>query len=295
MTPIKIVEPQATHAAALRQIYLSATSAAPHCRFAPDVERFAECLIRPRAVPTRIFVAEEQGSPQGFAALVRVKNEADGVEQNAITALFFQHPTAGQALLDACEAQVSGDLEAFPAEHGRCPITGYNGGWDGLSDRMPAVAQLLSRNGYTPYYRELSLICDLAGAVTAPGAGPDGVDVRASIGDEKQFVLQALIGEQEAGECHYVTLSHLHDAGAARTGYVWWLNVQPEARRRGIGRYLMLRTLEHLRGLGCDSCWLTTGAENWPAQPLYLALGFEIVDCSASYRKRRKSDDTMTG
>jgi ribosomal protein S18 acetylase RimI-like enzyme len=54
----------------------------------------------------------------------------------------------------------------------------------------------------------------------------------------------------------------------------------------------MLRTLEHMRSLGCHSCWLTTGAENWPAQPLYLALGFEIVDCTASYQKNRKSADT---
>ena len=51
----------------------------------------------------------------------------------------------------------------------------------------------------------------------------------------------------------------------------------------------MLRALGHLRRLGCDTCWLTTGADNWPAQPLYLALGFEIVDCSASYRKSRKT------
>jgi ribosomal protein S18 acetylase RimI-like enzyme len=150
---------------------------------------------------------------------------------------------------------------------------------------VPAVAQLLARNGYTPYYRELSLVCDLAGDVGAAGAAPAGVDVRESIGGDKQFVLRAWIGDQEAGECHYVTLASLGGAEAARTGYVWWLNVQPEARRRGIGRHLMLRTLEHLRGLGCDSCWLTTGAENWPAQPLYLALGFEIVDCTASYRK----------
>jgi ribosomal protein S18 acetylase RimI-like enzyme len=284
MTPIQIVEPQSAHAAALRQIYLSATSAVPHCRFAPDVERFAQCLTHSRLVPTRIFVAEEHGAPQGFAALVRVRS--DGVEKEAISALFFAHPAAGQALLDACEAQASGNLQAFPAEHGRCPIVGYNAGWDGLSDRMPAVAQLLARNGYTPFYRELSLICDLAGGVAAPGAPPVGVDVRVSIGDEKQYILQALISEQEAGECHYVTLTHLGGADAARTGYVWWLNVQPEARRRGIGRYLILRTLEHMRSLGCHSCWLTTGAENWPAQPLYLALDFEIVDCTASYQKR---------
>jgi ribosomal protein S18 acetylase RimI-like enzyme len=287
MSTVQIVEPQPAHADVLREIYLSATSSAPHCRFAPDAERFAECLLRPRFIPTRIFVAEERGAPQGFAALVRVRS--GGVEQQAISALFFAHPAAGQTLLDACEAEASGDLQAFPAEHGRCPIVGYNAGWDGLSDRIPAVAQLLARNGYAPFYRELCLIRDLAGDVVEPGALPAGVDVRESIGDEQQFLLRASIGEQEAGECHYVTLAKLGGADAARTGYVWWLNVQPVARRRGIGRYLMLRTLDHLRRLGCDSCWLTTGADNWPAQPLYLALGFEIVDSTASYQKSRRT------
>ena len=286
MTQIQIVEQQASHAAALREIYVSATSAAPHCRFVPDVERFAECLLSPRATPTRIFVAEQDGAPQGFAALVQIKSQGDGAERDEITALFFAHPAAGQALLDACEAQASGEVLAFPADHGHCPIVGYNGGWDGLPDRMPAVAQLLARNGYAPYYRELSLVCDLAGVAPAPGDAPAGFEVRESIGDDKQFVQHALIDGREVGECHYVTLASWGGERAARTAYVWWLNVQPEARRRGIGRYLMLRALDHMRRLGCDTCWLTTGAENWPAQPLYLALAFEIVDCSASYRKR---------
>ena len=291
MSQIQIVEPQAAHAAALRQIYLSATSAAPHCRFAPDVERFAECLISPRVTPTRIFVAEQRGMPQGFAALVRMKSEGDGAERDAITALFFADPSAGQALLDACEAQAPGELLAFPADHGHCPIAGYNGGWDGLPDRIPAVAQLLARNGYTPYYRELSLICDLARFVPEPVDPPVGVDLRESVGEfgKSYYILHALAGQREAGQCHYITLAEMQDPNAARTGYVWWLHVEPEVRRRGIGRYLMQRTLDHMRRLGCDTCWLTTGADNWPAQPLYLALGFEIVDCSASYRKGRKT------
>jgi ribosomal protein S18 acetylase RimI-like enzyme len=296
MTQIQIVAPQVAHAAALREIYLSATLAAPHCRFVPGVERFAECLINPRATPTRIFVAEAQGAPRGFAALGRVKSEGDGAEQDAITALFFADPAAGQALLDACEAQAPGDLLAFPAEHSRCPIAGYNGGWDGLPDRMPAVAQMLARNGYTPYYRELNLICDLDHAALEPGAPPDGIDVRESIGEFRKFyyVSQALDGERLAGQCHYITMAELEDPSAARTGYISWLHVESEARRRGIGRYLMLRALDHLRRLGCDTCWLTTGADNWPAQPLYLALGFEMVDCSASYRKSRKHDERRT-
>jgi ribosomal protein S18 acetylase RimI-like enzyme len=293
MAQIQIARPQPAHIGALREIYLAATAAAPHCRFTPDVERFGACLLSSPAVATKIFVAEEDGAPQGFAALGRVKNETDDTEHDAITALFFAHAAAGQALLKACESQAHpGDLLAFPASHGQCPITGYNGGWDGLPDRLPAVAQLLARNGYTPYYRELHLSCDLSRIGPAQAAAPPGVNLQQTADEQTQtFALYAMSGEHKIGECHYITLAHMLGPSAAHTGYIAWLYVEAQGRRRGIGRYLMVQALGHLRRLGCDSCWLTTGADNWPAQPLYLALGFEVLDCSASYRKARAIAD----
>jgi ribosomal protein S18 acetylase RimI-like enzyme len=291
LTQIQIVQPQLAHAGALREIYLSITARAPHCRFVPDVERFGACLVSPRNAATRVFVAEEHGMPQGFAALGRVHNETDDSTYEAITALFFAGAAAGRALLEACEAQAtSGDVLAFPAAHSECPISGYNGGWDGLPDRIPAVARLLARHGYAPYYRELHLTRDLSDVAPISGEAPAGLRLRESLGEYGQFILQALLDDREVGVCHYKTLSWLGDEAASRTGSVWWLHVEPDMRRRGVGRYLMLDALDHLRRLGCEACWLTTGADNWPAQPLYLALGFEIVDCSASYRKIRRAE-----
>jgi ribosomal protein S18 acetylase RimI-like enzyme len=294
LSQIQIVQPQLAHAGALREIYLSMTSGAPHCRFVPDVERFGMCLVSPQNATTRVFVAEEHGMPKGFAALGRAHNETDDSTYDAITALFFAHAEAGRALLKACEAQAaSGDVLAFPAAHSECPIVGYNGGWDGLPDRIPSVARLLARHGYAPYYRELHLTCDLSDAAPVSGAAPAGISLRESLGEYGQHILQALVGDREAGVCHYKTLARLGEEAASRTGSVWWLHVEPDARRRGVGRYLMLEALDHLRRQGCDTCWLTTGADNWPAQPLYLALGFEIVDCSASYRKTKLPVDAL--
>jgi ribosomal protein S18 acetylase RimI-like enzyme len=47
----------------------------------------------------------------------------------------------------------------------------------------------------------------------------------------------------------------------------------------------MIESLERFRRLGRAACWLTTGADNWLAQSLYLSLRFEIVDISACYRR----------
>jgi ribosomal protein S18 acetylase RimI-like enzyme len=289
MAQFQIAQPQPAQVAALHEIYVAATALAPHCRYTPDLDRFGTCLLGPHAAPTQIVVAEQYGAPQGFAALGRVKNGTDNIEYDAITALFFRHAAAGQALLEACEARAQpGDLLAFPATHNQCPVAGYNGGWDEVSDRMPAIAQLLARNGYTPYHRELHLACDLGRVVPAQAAAPPGVELEAQADEQAQyFILNAMSGGQRVGQCHYITLASILGPGDAHTGYISWLHIEAEARRRGIGRYLMLQVLDDLRRRGCDACWLTTGVANWPAQPLYLALGFEMVDCSAGYRKTR--------
>ncbi len=96
----------------------------------------------------------------------------------------------------------------------------------------------------------------------------------------------AMMGDQEAGVCVFNTLAAISDhPDAGQWGYVDWLHVAEPFRRKGIARHLLTQTLQYLQEEGCEGCWLTTGADNWSAQPLYLAMGFEIVDASASFRR----------
>jgi ribosomal protein S18 acetylase RimI-like enzyme len=87
------------------------------------------------------------------------------------------------------------------------------------------------------------------------------------------------------GVCDYGRLDERvsDDPAAAQWGYIWGLDVVEPMRRRGIGRLLMHRALAHLSAQGCRGCWLTTDATNWPAQALYLTLGFEVVDASTCF------------
>ena len=98
--------------------------------------------------------------------------------------------------------------------------------------------------------------------------------------------MRALDGNTEVGVCSYSTLTFLTDEPAAgRTGYIWWLHVNETHRRRGIARALMAAATDQLAAQGCTTCWLTTAADNWAAQSLYYALGFDVVDGSVSFRK----------
>jgi ribosomal-protein-alanine N-acetyltransferase len=51
----------------------------------------------------------------------------------------------------------------------------------------------------------------------------------------------------------------------------------PEARRKGLANYLLVRVLESLKDIGSTSAYLDTTITNLPAQKLYRKYGFEDV------------------
>jgi ribosomal protein S18 acetylase RimI-like enzyme len=244
-------------------------------------------------------VAEEAGTVQGFATLITYDpNEPNyngsELEQQAITGLFMANEAAGDALIQACEVQATTiELGAFPATHGNTPLHTYNAGWDGLSDRVPNVAHLLTKHGYTPYFRELNLVAPLPLDPRATRTHPSEIVVTAKDAPADSLgvpAVRVMDGENQAGICSYSTLALLSSVPAAsRAGYIWELYVEEAYRRRGIARALMVTAMNQLVALGCTACWLTTTANNWNAQSLYYSLDFEVVDSSVSFRKRIRS------
>ena len=115
--------------------------------------------------------------------------------------------------------------------------------------------------------------CELPGFVLEGGVSERG-----------GYRQRACIGDERVGLCLYDTLAEVSDdPRAARTGVINWVWSDEQLRRRKIGHTLMLRALAHLQALGCEACWLSTGADNGPAQALYLALGFAVVDSTVSF------------
>ncbi|MCX6044649.1 MAG: GNAT family N-acetyltransferase [Chloroflexi bacterium] len=280
---MKIVALRAAHLDDLYAIYCQVTANVAHCRFAPSRAHFHATLTQPAQPATQIFVAEEQTTALGFAALLNH-------DEATISGLFVQDEAAGQALLDACLLQARArnvqQLLAFASNHNVCPVPSYNAGWDGLSDRMSLPSRLLARNGFSPYHRELHLACAAPLYPPTPTRATAPIKLIEQTAAENHHTLVAVIEDQEVGNCEYSTLADLSDdPDAARWGYIGGLYASPAFRRQGIARQLLTTALDHLYRQGCTGCWLTTAADNWEAQPLYLALGFEVVDSSASFRK----------
>jgi ribosomal protein S18 acetylase RimI-like enzyme len=279
------------HLDAVVALYRSATRNVPHCRFAPSAQALTDVLRCVTPEHGSFHVAVEAGAPQGFVTLRDRGKTVDGRRTAAVTGLFVDHDRAGRLLLDAAMAwaQARGvqTLLAFPPTHFHCLISGYNGGWDGLSDRVDVAAHVLARHGFTPFHRELHLECAGASYPPEPVTAPPALSVVRRIEAHWQVVVATLDDGREVGSCEYSPVSRISDdPAAAKWGYIWNLDVVTDAQRRGIGRYLVSCAIADLSMQGCHGCWLTTGATNWPAQALYFALGFTVADGSTSFRKK---------
>jgi ribosomal-protein-alanine N-acetyltransferase len=64
---------------------------------------------------------------------------------------------------------------------------------------------------------------------------------------------------------------------------VAYVGVVPEARRRGVGRELMLHALVEARAAGVARLTLSVDARNQPAWALYRGLGFDPYDRRAVF------------
>lgn len=72
--------------------------------------------------------------------------------------------------------------------------------------------------------------------------------------------------------------------GKARTGLID-VEVAPDERRKGYGRYLIGEILRHCRSQWGEVVSLQTRSTNLPAMSLYQSLGFDEVDRSTLYRR----------
>ncbi len=285
------------HVERLWEIYRSQVAHVPHCRFMPDPAAFRDDVLmlaprlRTEGQHFDVLVAEANGTCEGFATLTTY--EDDGEQHPALTGLFVATEAAAHALVEVCEDRASADrLLAFPPTHGNTIVQTYNVGWDALSSYVPGVAGVLAQHGFTPFTRELSMVAPLTARLDVNWSLPltlDGPQQQSAPYAWSQIV-RVMDGDNRVGYCSFSDLSPVTNApGANQTGYIWGLGVNDSYRRRGIARALVLAAMKQLQKQGCTECWLTTTADNWAAQPLYYALGFEVVDCSVSFQKHRRS------
>jgi len=72
-------------------------------------------------------------------------------------------------------------------------------------------------------------------------------------------------------------LSNFGLSGVAKKGHVVSVAVLPEHRRKGVGKALVLKALDGMRGYGAKQCYLEVRVTNQEAISLYKKLDFDVA------------------
>jgi ribosomal-protein-alanine N-acetyltransferase len=72
-------------------------------------------------------------------------------------------------------------------------------------------------------------------------------------------------------------LSNFVLSGVVKKGHVVSVAVLPEHRRKGVGKALVIKALEGMRGYGAKQCYLEVRVTNQEAISLYKKLDFEVT------------------
>ena len=150
-------------------------------------------------------------------------------------------------------------------------------GLEGLPHRhRPATHEALLARGFTGEDRWLYL------AASGAGEAPETPFRRRGVGSELRVELD--VGGSPVGGAEL-------SRPAPGLGVIWWLEIEPEHRRRGLGRQLLRAARSVLADEGVSDVILFVdhddpkARDRRPALELYLAEGFGVVDHLWSYRR----------
>ncbi len=298
---------------AARDLFNRLTAGLPHCFPAQPDEFLNWVTAEPHHAcdPIRLVVLHN-GRVTGLAvgAVCTGPNRdgsfrVAGAGDASVPAFLCEDRSSADRLLMALERHFRGvgahRLVFFDAgEHDNNPPF-FNAGFGACPETVPVVCQALARSGFTLANRELHMACDPEpgqdSSLRREGDGPEfptdlpprapyplpeGITVRWS-GLPTHPEIDACSGVRNAGGCtgHYLCDTHASPQ-AARVGYIDWLGINPDFQRQGLGRALLYRMLQRMSEWPVERVFLTTGSQNWRAQPLYLSMGFGVVGTSVT-------------
>ena len=161
-------------------------------------------------------------------------------------------------------------------------------GLEGLPrGHRPATHDALLARGFTAEDRWLYLT-----APAAAGLAPEAPFRRRGVGSELRV---ELVAEGKAAAGAELSLP------APGVGVIWWLEVEPEFRRRGVGRQLLRAARSVLAEEGASEVVLfvdhddPAARDRRPALALYEAEGFTVVDHLWSYRRGEGAAEPVGG
>jgi ribosomal protein S18 acetylase RimI-like enzyme len=116
----------------------------------------------------------------------------------------------------------------------------------------------------------------------APSWNRPEADIRRKCSLQRELFLVATLGTKLVGTALAGYDGH--------RGWVYYVAVSPEHRRRGIGRALMNRAEEGLAQMGCPKLNLQVRASNDQAVSFYRRLGYEVEERISMSKRLNEGD-----
>jgi len=286
----------------LTQVYNLAVREIPHC-YRISVRDFGDALApavsgeRGKCMHSEaVFIASERGSIEGFIHAAIGPVAADGKTDEGQIRFFWYQPgerRAGVALLDAAEEYLRGrKMRTVDAFRTRYLYPFHRMGRGHLSDRQGHVTSLLEFAGYERVHGEIFLTW--RNYSFARGTFPEpGLRVRVERPEGKghakrqRVIVRLFRADQPIGLCECWPVAENTRSHAAQdwltTG---WLGIDPEENRgRGLGRFLLQRSLWEAHRLGYRHAAINTSWDNHGALMFYSNFGYRVVDCTHCFRR----------
>ena len=111
-----------------------------------------------------------------------------------------------------------------------------------------------------------------------------------ALADRKTLRIFVLRQPFEAGEPERGIVGYCVVQVAASEMHVHNLAIEPGARRKGLGRFLLREALAWGTAIGAEDVFLEVRQSNWAALALYRGAGFEAVSVRRGYYDRPRED-----
>lgn len=235
----------------------------------------------------KIIVGLQNDKILGFAHVSIGKACQFGKEKEGgfIHFLIYQpgYRSIGQAIIIECERYLcSFNISQIWAFLHASNYRFYHLGFGHISDRIAHVYSLFGMNGYKIDIGEVFMSYP-----KYESPEPILFDSKIKIIVTKKegrglfpgLHVQALYDDNEIGECISVSFGEFYHAKEAQDSFFTkWLGVEKEYQGKGIGRYLLQRTLFEMRKIGYKNAFISTDIINYRAQLFYSNFGYRVTD-----------------
>ena len=238
----------------------------------------------------KIFVSEHNGKRLGFSHVAIEKREGES-KVRGVFRFFVYHPEyrqAGQMLLDKSQeylCKIGAACISTPMKSYRIWATRVS-----FSGQLLQVPALFQANGYEVNVSSVMMACP-GFQISNPDCPYSGVEIvllqQETPAILPSYIIQMRQGDQKLGQSYLSSLGHYYRASEAQ--HIFYVNdiyLEPHARGKGLGRYLLERSMFEMQRLGYKDGALCTDIDNYQAQLLYSSYGFRTIDTIHTvYRK----------